>query len=144
MARTLRTELEIEAAGERVWAVLTDFPTYPAWNPFIKSIQGVPSVGERLRVRLEPPGGRALTVRPRVLSVIPGRELTWLGHLVVRGVFDGEHRFLLKDVGAGRVRFIQEELFNGVLVALTGKVLAQTEAGFVAMNGALKKRAEGA
>jgi hypothetical protein len=141
MARTLRTEVEIEAPAETVWAVLTDFSSYPEWNPFITSIEGIPRAGERLEVRLEPPGGKGITVRPRVLSAIPGRELRWLGHLLVPGIFDGEHRFLIQDGRDDHVRFVQEEQFSGVLVPLTGKVLAQTEQGFVAMNEALEQRA---
>ena len=72
----------------------------------------------------------------------PGRELRWLGRPLVPGVFDGEHRFLIERLGEGRVRFVQEESFRGLLVALTGGTLAKTESGFEQMNQALKARAE--
>ena len=90
-----------------------------------------------------PPGGRGLTIRPKVLSAEPGRELKWLGHLLAPGLFDGEHRFLIQSLGEDRTRFIHEEIFKGVLVPLTGKILERTEQGFEEMNKALKKRAEG-
>lgn len=46
----LQTEVEINAGPERVWAILSDFASYPEWNPFIRFIRGVPEKGERLEV----------------------------------------------------------------------------------------------
>jgi uncharacterized protein YndB with AHSA1/START domain len=55
--KQLHTEIEISAPAERVWELLTDFASYPQWNPFIRNISGLPASGERLEVRLEPSGG---------------------------------------------------------------------------------------
>jgi hypothetical protein len=35
-----------------------------------------------------------------VETLVPGRELAWLGGLFVPGLFDGRHRFALEDIGA--------------------------------------------
>ncbi len=67
--KELHSEIEIDAPAERVWRLLTDFASYPEWNPFIRSISGQPTPGERLEVRIEPPGGRDMTFRPTVLTV---------------------------------------------------------------------------
>ncbi|HEX8344982.1 MAG TPA: SRPBCC family protein, partial [Actinoplanes sp.] len=64
MRHTLRTEVDIAATPDEVWRCLTDFGDYPAWNPFITAVQGVAAVGQRLTVRLDPPGGRGITIRP--------------------------------------------------------------------------------
>ena len=58
------TEIEIEATPERVWDILLDFPSHPEWNPFIRSIQGVAKVGDRLTVSIQPRGAKAMTFRP--------------------------------------------------------------------------------
>jgi hypothetical protein len=142
MARTLATHIEMSAPKEKVWAILTDFAAYPQWNPFIKSISGEARTGAKLDVHLQPPGSRGITLHPRVLSAIPGQELEWLGHLLVPGIFDGEHRFLIQETGADRVTFVQEEAFKGLLVSFTGKLLEKTKQGFVLMNEALKSKAE--
>lgn len=97
--------------------MLTDFSAYPNWNPFIRSIQGEPSIGSRLKVRIEPPGARGMTVRPTVRALQPARELRWLGRL-------------------------QSERFRGLLVGLLTRTLAATERGFAQMNDALKRRVE--
>ena len=138
----LQTSIEIDATPERVWEVLTDFPAYPGWNPFIRSVVGRAVPGAELRVRIEPPGGRGLSFKPTVLEAEPQRELRWLGHLFVPRVFDGEHSFQIEQIGEGRVRFVQAERFTGALVRLFGRTLEPTRRGFEAMNEALKRRAE--
>jgi hypothetical protein len=140
--KELRSEIEIGAAPERVWEVLTDFVSFPSWNPFIRSVAGQAATGARLEVRIEPPGGRAMTFRPTVLAAEPPRELRWLGRLLFPGVFDGEHSFHIEPTGEGGSRFVQRERFSGALVPLFGTALRKTEEGFIAMNEALKQRAE--
>ncbi len=143
MSAQLRTEIEIRATPERVWNVLTGFAAYPDWNPFIRSLDGPIAVGARLDARIQPPGGRAMRFRPRLLAAKPDRELRWLGHLGVPGVFDGEHSFRIEPLDTDRVRFVQEESFAGLLAPLVLRFVERgTRQGFEAMNRALKARAE--
>ena len=141
--KELYTEIEIEAPAERVWNILTDFARFSEWNPFIRSIDGKPAIGSRLRVRIEPPGGRAMTFRPKLLRVEPQHELRWRGHLVLPGLFDGQHTFKIEPLGPNRVRFIQREKFSGLLTPLFANSLEhRTKSGFKRMNEALKARSE--
>jgi hypothetical protein len=140
--RILRREIEIDAPSSRVWQVVSDFESYPDWNPFIRSISGRRERGAKLEVRIAPPGGRPMTFRPKVQSLEEGRELRWLGRLLVPGLFDGEHRLLVEPLDPNRSRFVQSERFSGLLVGLLRGVLERTEAGFEQMNRALKQRAE--
>jgi hypothetical protein len=142
--KALHSEIEIAAPAQRVWDILADTAAYPSWNPFIRRLEGTLRPGAGISVRIEPPGGTAMTFRPTVLAAEAGRELRWLGHLLVPGLFDGEHRFAIEPLDGGRVRFVQEEQFRGLLVPLFAKGLdSHTRAGFEAMNQALKARAEG-
>jgi len=140
--RELRREVEIDASPERVWAVVTDFAAYPEWNPFIRSISGELHEGAKLKVRIEPPGARALTFKPTVRAVEASRELRWLGRLLLPGVFDGEHSLRIEPLEGGRGRFVMSEQFSGLLVGLFKGTLAKTEVGFEQMNAALKARVE--
>jgi hypothetical protein len=141
--KELHSEVEINAPAERVWRLLTDFASYPQWNPFIRSISGEPATGERLEVRIEPPDGRGMTFKPTVLNAEPNRELRWLGHLLVPGLFDGEHSLAIQPLEENRVRFVQRETFRGLLVPLFSRSLDNnTHRGFEKMNRALKERAE--
>jgi hypothetical protein len=139
----LHTEIEIDAMPERVWHILMDFASYPRWNPFIRYIQGSPEVGQSLRVRLQPSGASGMTFRPTVLVAERPRELRWLGRLLMPGIFDGEHRFVIEARSDHTVRFRQSERFTGMLVPLFRRSLDRdTRRGFTEMNAALKLRAE--
>jgi len=141
--RELHTETEIDAAPEAVWRVLTDFPSFYEWNPFITSIAGQPEEGARLSVRIEPPGGRAMTFKPTVIVAEPARELRWLGRLIIPGVMDGEHIFIIEPMTENRVRFVQHEKFTGILVpVILPSIATGTEQGFRAMNEALRIRVQ--
>jgi len=141
--KELRSEIEIQASAERVWQLLTDFPSFPQWNPFIRKASGNIRAGERLDVNIQPSGASGMTFRPTVLKAEPNRELRWLGHLLMPGLFDGEHIFTIEPLGEGRVRFTQREVFTGLLVSLFARGLdTDTRRGFEEMNQALKARAE--
>jgi hypothetical protein len=143
--KELRTEIEFEGTPEEVWEVLADLPAYAEWNPFITKVQGELRRGAKLEVHMEPEGERAMTFRPTVMVSEPARELRWLGHLLVRRIFDGEHRWQIEETGPGRVRFTQSERFGGILVPLLWKRLRDggTAKGFRAMNEALARRVAG-
>ena len=142
MHHQLHTEIDIDAPPDVVWSVLTDLDGYSAWNPFITSAEGTAEVGRQLTNRLEPPGGRAITFRPRVTMVDPERTFEWLGRLGFRGVFDGRHRFELKPTATG-THLVHGEEMTGLLVrVLRSSLDSQTKPGFEAMNTALKTRAE--
>ena len=140
--KQLRADLEIEASGEHVWRVLSDFAAYPEWNPFIPRIDGEIRPGARLEVSIQPPGAKGMTFRPTVLKAEPNRELRWRGRLWIPGLFDGEHAFTIEPNAASRVRFIQSETFTGLLVPLVSGTLEATLRGFEDMNRALKRRVE--
>jgi hypothetical protein len=172
----IHTSIDIDAPAETVWAVLTDFGTYPEWNPRSR-ISGVPAVGELLVVAPGPDAEGMPTFRPRVLAAGPvpspdraadgeramgaeeaagargttdtegtgaeAYELRWLGHLRVRGLFDGEHAFRVESLDGDRSRLVQLETFSGLLAGLLlRRYGAATVAGFEAVNEALKARAE--
>ncbi len=140
MRHDLCTAIDIEADPEVVWPHLTDLAAYADWNPFITSATGEVALGRRLELRMEPPGGRAVTFRPHVTAVSTGSTLEWLGHLGVPGLFDGRHRFDLIPTETG-THVIQHETFTGLLVRPFRRSLDRgTLAGFEAMNAALRQR----
>src|SRR5688500_13125942 len=104
--RELHTEIRISAPPTVIWRILSDFETYPRWNPFIKTIAGELTVGARLEVVLQPPGGKPMTFKPKLVHVEPGRGFTWLGRLGLPKIFDGEHSFRIEPVDPDVVRFV--------------------------------------
>lgn len=141
--RRIRSAIEIHAPLETVWQILTDFSSYPDWNPHIRKVLGTPAAGERITIHTRPPGGRTVVMRPLVTRWSPPNELRWRATFLARGLFTGEHGFRLEMIDRGRVRFVQDESFSGLLVPLYSRLrLAATRRGFEEVNEALRERAE--
>jgi hypothetical protein len=137
----IHSETAIEGTADEVWRVLSDFASYPEWNPGMEQVQGDAKVGTRLHIRFRLNGGRVMTMKPTVLVAEPGRELRWLGRLLMPGIFDGEHRFEIDETAPGRVRFVQGERFKGLMVPFLRKLIeVDTAATFTNVNAALAAR----
>ncbi len=142
MSRTVETCIDINASVEIVWQVLTDFPTYGQWNPFIRAVTGSPTLHQMLSFTVATGPETTVSATARVLRVDPPRLLVWGGHLPM-GLFRGEHSFTIRPRGNG-VEFRNSERFSGLLVPFTintSRMQAQN-AAFEGFDRALKKRAE--
>ncbi len=138
MKKEIRTEISIQSTPEAVWGVLTDFNRYAEWNPFIASITGEVKEGSRIEVTI----GK-MKFKPQVLVFRKNEEFRWLGHLGMKGLFDGEHIFELQPLAGGGTKLTHREKFSGILVRLFNKMLEKdTLPGFISMNEALKERVE--
>ena len=145
MRKDLNSSIDIAAPAAVVWNVLVDLDAFSAWNPFITSAEGQLRVGSRLTLRMQPVGGSAVTLRPSVVEVVEGHRLRWQGRLVVRGLFDADHLFVVVPLGAEASRLVQQEQFRGMLVPFFRRSLDRgTLPAFHAMNAVLKARAEAA
>ncbi len=139
----IHTELEISASAERVWEVLTDFSSYPEWNPMIRRASGEARAGERLELYFAPSGRKGTTFRPKLLVVEPSRELRWLGQPGIPRLFESEHFFIIEENRRNEVRLVHDMIFYGLLIPLVRKRLeGPVRQPFEEMNKALKTRAE--
>ncbi len=138
MAFQITTFIDIDAPTEKVWATLTDFERYPLWSPFIQKIEGYPQVGKKIKVTL--PG---MTFRPRVVALDHGKHFSWLGNLLFKGIFDGEHHFILSELANGGTRLEHSEKISGVLTRLfQHKLDVSVNDHFIMFNTALKNSVE--
>lgn len=141
--KTINTTILIDAPISTVWEILMDQQAYPQWNPFIKQLQGDLTPGKTIEATIQPPGQKAMRFTPTVKVNEPEQEFRWLGHLFFPGIFDGEHYFLLEEIGGGQTKFTHGEQFRGLFAGLLLMMIGDsTKAGFIAMNEALKARAE--
>jgi hypothetical protein len=141
MTTTIERSVQIPAPIAIVWSTLTDTSRYESWNPFIPEFSGELRPGAEIRIRISPPGGRAMTFTPTVTAVAEGRRLEWLGRLGIPGMFDGRHSFTLEALDPTTTRLVQAERFTGCLVPFTGRLLRRTAAGFEEMNQAIAAEA---
>jgi len=138
----IRTEIEIAAPPSDVWRVLSDFRRYPEWNPFIVALRGEAKTGAALDLTISlPDSNNERVLRAQLLRCEPEDELRWLGHLWMKGLFDGEH-FVRLEARGDKTRVIQGEDFSGVLLRFLMPRVTEAARGFVYMNQALKRRVE--
>lgn len=140
--KSIETNINIKATPEKIWNILMDFENYGTWNPFIQSIKGERSLGKQLEASIGL-GEKGMTFKPIVQVVEKNREFEWLGSLLMKGIFDGRHSFVLEPISETETKLIHSESFSGIFSGIILKMIKEdTEKGFKAMNEALKKRAE--
>ena len=137
-----RNELEIQATPEEVWDVLTDMGKHAEWNPLIYRAEGKIEVGHKVHL-----SARTASMDRNfgclVVRVVPDREFQWNWHIGFPFLMKGEHVFRIESINEESVRFINSEIFKGVLVPLWRKDLAtNAKDAMVAMDKALKDRVE--
>ena len=132
------TDIDIQAPPERIWQILADIERYPEWNPYHVKVTGTLAVGEKLDVRIHKPNGDTVHIKPHVMRLEPNVELTWGGG--IKGLFHGEHVFLLESAGEGVTRLVHKEDFVGIFVPFAS--LEAIDEGYRLMNARLKERAE--
>lgn len=136
----IRTETTIDAPIETVWSILIDFERYPEWNPYHVMVEGEPVVGADLKVTVHRPDGKIVDVPPHILRIRDREELTWGGG--IKGIFYGEHVFLLRNTESGGTHLSHNEDFSGFAVGFADLPPDVLTEGYERMNAALKKRAE--
>ncbi|MDJ1018257.1 MAG: SRPBCC domain-containing protein [Paracoccaceae bacterium] len=140
---SIETEIEIDAAASAVWKELADTEAYADWNPFVRRISGNLEAGEYLQVTVGADGNSPMDFTPEVLVADANEELRWVGRLGFKGIFDGEHYFILEETDRGTTIFHHGETFTGLLgYPLIALIREDTYKGFLAMNEALKARTE--
>jgi hypothetical protein len=140
--KELRTEIEINASPEKAWQILTGFDQYPKWNPFIHHAVGKAEKGEKVDITFKN-GSKDMTLHCTVTRLVPNKELCWEYKVIHPGLWYGEHSFTIEPAGENRIRFIDVEVFTGLLIPFQAKDIdTNSRRDFEAMNKALKERAE--
>lgn len=138
--REVHAQVEIRAPAALVWKVLTEFPAYDIWNPYIYPVKGDLRPGGLLDVTLHMDDG-ALRYEPAVLTVRPSHELSWGGR-IPGGMFERVQTFTLEELKPDRVRVTARERFQGYLLPLYGRMPDDAGRRLEAMTRALRDRAE--
>ena len=112
---SIETKIEIAAPASVVWKELADTDAYGDWNPFVRSISGALEAGEYLEVTVGADGNSPMDFTPEVLIADENEELRWVGRLGFKGIFDGEHYFILEETDRGTTIFHHGENFTGLL-----------------------------
>lgn len=129
----------IYAPAEKIWAILTDAPNYPAWDPGVIRIEGRIALGEKLTAFSKLSPKRAFGVK--VTEFLPARSMKWTGGMPL-GLFKGVRTFTLAPRPDGAVDFMLREEFGGPLLPLIGRSIPDMTATFEDFVNGLKAHAE--
>jgi hypothetical protein len=139
-ARGYHTRIVIAAPPSRVWDVLTDFASYPDWNPLVGSLEGEPVVGRRVAVHVIPLGRHH---RPRITAFEPPHRLAWTGWEALPFLLSSTHYFRLEPTPEGHTRLDHGERFRGLAAPLLGRrLLDRMHQAFIHHDLVLKQRVE--
>ena len=140
MGTEISAMIDIAAAPERVWAVLTDFASYPAWNPVFCEASGELAVGNQLTLKtIQPSNGRTMTVKVKVVAARPAAELRWESRVL--GVSSSKRGFILSPDVHG-TQLTQTGSYEGLFTSFPAKTISRIRANFDAINEAVKEQAE--
>lgn len=134
------TKIDIDADIETVWRVLTDFPSYEQWNPFISRVSTDLNVGGTITFDELRPNMPKATYTSTIQYVDKHKRFGWWGG--VKYIWLVEHTFYLEKISENKTKLIQQERAKGIIVPFLKAKMAATKEGFLLMNSALKSRSE--
>src|SRR5260370_19260101 len=138
--RTVATAIDVNAPPAEVGGVLGALSGYPEWNPVFREAVGTVAVGNTLTMKAYLPGRRPMSIKVKVVSADPGKEIRWTGGMT--GLISGDHSFVLSAIDGGGTHVDHREVFSGLLSGVGGKIFDSAQAGYRDLNEALKKHIE--
>jgi len=129
----------INASPETIWALLTDVPNWPDWNPTVTNVEGTIALNEKITVHAKISPNRAFPVM--VSEFIPPERMVWSSNMPL-GIFKGVRTFTLTQQPDGTVLFAMQEVFTGWLSFLITRFIPDLQPDFEKFALALKQRAE--
>ena len=137
--KEVKVEMDIQAPAAVVWRVLTDFPAYTTWNPYIYPASGEAVAGRHLDLTLH--GSQQIHFTPAVVEAVPDRTLTWMDRLPL-GALERILTWQITPVDADRVHVVASELFRGIALPLSSGLPGDAAGGLTLMMKTLRSRAE--
>jgi len=138
----IEDRIGVQAPAEVIWEIVHDLPRWAEWNPTYTEAAGQIRIGETLTLTLALPGQPPQQIQPRVLEWVPNEQLHW--RLTMLGGLIKTLRYVeIQALGPANCIVDNGELFSGLMGPSLGRRMrGPVRRGFLAMNEALKERAE--
>jgi hypothetical protein len=140
--KEIRGSIEINAPVGRVWQIITDFGSYPTWNPWITLMDGDPKIGSKVKVIIKVAGRKDTKLASEVMKLETNREVL-LKSSVIKGLLGDNHSLKFEVMGDNKTRFSQDVVFQGMMSPFIGGIVRDQQKGLDLMNEATKKLCEG-
>lgn len=142
MSFVIERTLEINAPAEVVWEVLSDFPKYGEWNPFVIECTSTLKPGEAMDMRVK------LMALPQrqvewMLEHVPGKRFAYQMKPFPGGALRSLRSHDVESLGADRTRYRSYFKLEGWMMPLVRALMGgRIEVGMRGMWEALQKRSE--
>lgn len=135
---------DIEATPETVWEAIIQMKKYADWNSQLHYLGGKLALDETIHLKLTPVGQKGYEFKPKVIEFKPNQQFAWVARTGFPGVFDGEHHFIITDLGNGHSRLDNFEIYSGLLSPIIKHLpmMKGADIGFAIMNKEIKQRAK--
>ena len=137
--KSFASKVIINAAPERVWAVLTEGERYAAWSGTVSKLEGRIVQGETLALHVKMNPGKAFPIK--VASLEPPRRIVWTGGVAL-GLFKGEVVFDILPAANGATEFSISETVTGLLSPIFARMIPDLQPVFDDFARDLKHEAE--
>ncbi len=140
----IRTEIEIDAPPEKVWAVLSDINSWHEWSPIVNDSSGDASLGSTLSITMigEKEYQDGPEYHPIITHLDAPKVFHWQAVMMSGIVMTNDKVIELEGTSVG-TRLIHKELFKGMIVPIFRNKFDENVPHMLnAMNEALKTRVE--
>lgn len=137
--REVKVEMDVQAPANVVWRVLTDFPAYATWNPYIYPAAGQAVAGTHLDLTLHT--NPQIHFTPAVVEALPDQKLVWMDRLPL-GALERILTWQITPLDGDRVHVVARELFRGIALPLSSGLPSDAAGGLTVMMKTLRERAE--
>lgn len=138
----IEDRIGIQAPQELIWEVVYDLAKWSEWNPTYPRAEGEIRIGNILSLDLLLPGQSTQPLSARVIDWVPNEQLHW--ELKLMGGLIRTLRYIeISPLAETGCVVDNGEIFGGLMGSSLGKRMrGPVRRGFLAMNEALKARAE--
>jgi|WetSurMetagenome_2_1015567.scaffolds.fasta_scaffold37129_3 hypothetical protein len=141
--KEIKGSIMINVPADKVWASLTDFTSYPKWNPFLTNMKGELEMGNVFDVTVSLPERKDTRFPSKIVRMDQGKEILAKG-TIKKGMLYSDHLFLIEPLGENKCMFTQSIVFRGFMSYFAGGVIRDSQKGLNRMNEETKKLCEGA
>lgn len=138
------TEIQIQAPLLLIWQVLTDFPAYSEWNPFIVDVHVTFQVGSPIEFTQNIPEEPSSQIKAIFTQIQPQSTIRWQYCSKLSFLFKIEQYITLEVINDATTLLQHGQTQTGLSVSFLNYLdyFERPMAGYIAMNHALKRRCE--